>query len=64
MLGLRMAGVRQLLIAEGKGGHHRVIPAADRFLREVGDYLPDKYPETAPRTGYSWCSRDRAGGWR
>jgi integrase/recombinase XerD len=51
VLGLRMADVRvgdrQLFIAEGKGGHHRVIPVADRFLRALGDYLHDERPGTS-----------------
>jgi integrase/recombinase XerD len=51
VLGLRMADVRvgdrQLFVAEGKGGHHRVIPVADRFLRAAGDYLHDERPQAA-----------------
>lgn len=51
MLGLRIADVRvgdrQLFIAEGKGGHHRVIPVADRFLRALGNYLHDERPAAA-----------------
>jgi integrase/recombinase XerD len=51
VLGLRMADVwvgdRRLFVAEGKGGHQRVIPVADRFLRAVGDYLHDERPATA-----------------
>jgi site-specific recombinase XerD len=48
MLGLRLAdvwvGERQLFIAEGKGGHQRVVPIADRFFAAVGDYLHDERP--------------------
>jgi site-specific recombinase XerD len=51
VLGLRLvdvrAGARQLFIAEGKGGHHRVNTVADHFLRAQGDYLHDERPETA-----------------
>jgi integrase/recombinase XerD len=40
VLGLRMADVRpgdrQLFIAEGKGGHQRVIPVARAILRRAG----------------------------
>ena len=34
----------------GKGGHHRVVPAANRFFDALGAYLNDERPETA-RTG-------------
>ena len=48
VLGLRLADVRagdrRLFVAEGKGGHQRVIPVADRFLAAVGDYLHDERP--------------------
>lgn len=50
MLGLRLGdvwvGERQLFIAEGKGGHQRVVPIADRFFAAVGDYLHDERPAT------------------
>jgi integrase/recombinase XerD len=52
VLGLRMADVRpgdrQLFIAEGKGGHQRLIPVAVRFFAELGDYLHGERPATAP----------------
>src|SRR6266480_3379034 len=48
VLGLRLADVRpgdrRLFAAEGKGGHQRVIPVADRFLAVLGDYLHDERP--------------------
>ena len=51
VLGLRMAdaraGDRRLFAAEGKGGHQRVIPVADRFLEVLGDYLHAERPATA-----------------
>jgi hypothetical protein len=51
VLGLRMADVRagdrRLFVAEGKGGHQRLIPVADRFLEALGDYLHDEPPATA-----------------
>jgi integrase/recombinase XerD len=51
VLGLRMADVqagdRRLFVAEGKGGHQRVIPIADGFLRALGDYLHDERPAAA-----------------
>jgi integrase/recombinase XerD len=52
VLGLRMAdiwvGDRRLFIAEGKGGHQRVIPVAGRFLQVLGEYLHDERPAAAP----------------
>ena len=38
-----------LFVAEGKGGHQRVIPVAGRFLQALGDYLQTSAP-AAPRT--------------
>ena len=34
-------------MVEGKGGHHRVVPAANRFFDALGAYLHDERPETA-----------------
>ena len=52
VLGLRLedlwVGERRLFIAEGKGGHQRVVPIADRFLAVIGDYLHDERPRPAP----------------
>lgn len=43
VLGLRLGdlwvGERRVFIAEGKGGHHRVVPIANRFFTAVGNYL-------------------------
>ena len=48
VLGLRLSDVqiadRRLLVVEGKGGHHRVVPAANRFFEALGDYLHDERP--------------------
>jgi site-specific recombinase XerD len=48
VLGLRLedlwVGEHRLFIAEGKGGHQRVVPVADRFFAVVGDYLHDERP--------------------
>jgi len=48
VLGLRFADVqvadRRLVITEGKGGHHRVVPAANRFFGALGDYLHGERP--------------------
>jgi len=59
VLGLRFEDVqvadRRLAVVEGKGGHHRVVPAANRFFDALGSYLHDERPEAASRTGCSWC---------
>jgi integrase/recombinase XerD len=48
VLGLRFADVqvadRRLVITEGKGGHHRVVPVANRFFDALGAYLHDERP--------------------
>ena len=50
VLGLRFADVqvadRRLVIVEGRGGHHRVVPAANRFFGALGEYLHDERPAT------------------
>ena len=52
VLGLRIADVRagdrRLFVAEGKGGHPRVVPVAGRFLQALGGYLHDERPPAAP----------------
>ena len=51
VLGLRFADVqvadRRLVVVEGKGGHHRVVPAANRFFDALGAYLHDERPAAA-----------------
>jgi len=51
VLGLRFKDVlvadRRLVVVEGKGGHHRVVPAAGRFFNSLGSYLHDERPATA-----------------
>jgi integrase/recombinase XerD len=48
VLGLRLSDVRvgdrSLFIAEGKGGHQRVVPIANPFFVALGDYLRDERP--------------------
>jgi site-specific recombinase XerD len=50
VLGLRLedlwVGERRVFVAEGKGGHQRIVPMADRFFAAVGDYLHDERPDT------------------
>lgn len=51
VLGLRLADVRvgdrSLFIAEGKGGHQRVVPVANAFFAAVGEYLGNERPTTS-----------------
>ena len=51
VLGLRFCDVqvadRRLVVVEGKGGHHRVVPAANRFFDALGAYLHEERPATA-----------------
>jgi len=51
VLGLRFPDVRvadrRLVITEGKGGHHRVVPVANRFFDALGAYLHDERPANA-----------------
>jgi integrase/recombinase XerD len=52
VLGLRLTDVRvadrSLFVAEGKGGHQRVVPVANPFFVALGDYLRDERPTNAP----------------
>jgi site-specific recombinase XerD len=51
VLGLRLEdlrfGERRLFIAEGKGGHQRLIPVSPRFFTEVSAYLDAERPADA-----------------
>jgi site-specific recombinase XerD len=51
VLGLRLSDIqvadRRVFIVEGKGGHHRVVPIANRFFDALGDYLHDERPSAA-----------------
>ena len=48
VLGLRLQdvrpGERRLFIAEGKGGHQRIVPISNRFFHTVADYLQLERP--------------------
>jgi integrase/recombinase XerD len=52
VLGLRFADVqvagRRLAVVEGKGGHHRIVPAASRFFDALGACLHHERPGGAP----------------
>jgi site-specific recombinase XerD len=51
VLGLRLGDVRiadrSLFIADGKGGHQRIVPVANPFFVALGDYLRDERPPTS-----------------
>ena len=51
VLGLRLVdlnpGERRVFIAEGKGGHQRIVPISARFFSSVGDYLQRERPRTS-----------------
>jgi integrase/recombinase XerD len=51
VLGLRLADLRfagrRLFIAEGKGGHQRLVPVSARFFTEVSAYLDAERPARA-----------------
>src|SRR5437764_13044862 len=51
VLGLRLGdlrfGERRVFIAEGKGGHQRLVPVSPRFFAEVGAYLDAERPAGA-----------------
>ena len=51
VLGLRLGdlrfGERRVFIAEGKGGHQRLIPVSARFFTEVSAYLEAERPAAA-----------------
>ena len=51
VLGLALGDIqvpeRSLFVAEGKGGHQRVIPISNMFFAAVGDYLRSERPRDA-----------------
>ncbi len=51
VLGLRLEDVRpgehRLFVADGKGGHQRIIPVSKRFFATVADYLDTERPSTS-----------------
>jgi integrase/recombinase XerD len=51
VLGLRLGdvhpGERRLFIAEGKGGHQRIVPVSARFFATLAAYLAHERPATA-----------------
>ena len=73
VLGLRLGDVRpgehRLFIAEGKGGHQRIIPVSKRFFATVADYLDRNGPHRPDRVfvvlkGPRRAAAERAGSTR
>src|SRR5215207_8517311 len=50
VLGLRLedvrAGERRLFVAEGKGGHQRIVPVSTRFFTSLADYFEHERPQS------------------
>jgi site-specific recombinase XerD len=53
VLGLRLAdvrpGERQLFVADGKGGHQRLVPVTTRFFTTLASYLDGERPQSPAR---------------
>ena len=51
VLGLRLddlhPGERRVFIADGKGGHQRIVPVSTRFFTSVADYLEMERPQSS-----------------
>jgi integrase/recombinase XerD len=51
VLGLRLSDIqvaeRSVFVAEGKGGHQRVVPISNTFFAELGEYLVEERPKDA-----------------
>ncbi len=58
VLGLRLGDLevaeRRVFIAEGKGGHQRVVPISGRFFARSATISTSSAPTAGP-TGCSWC---------
>ena len=52
VLGLRFEDLkvveRRVFIADGKGGHQRIVPISSRFFESVANYLRHERPKNAP----------------
>ena len=51
VLGMRLGDIRpgehRIFIADGKGGHQRIVPVSSRFFRTLGNYLDGERPDPA-----------------
>ena len=61
VLGLRMQDLRvaerRLFIADGKGGHQRLVPVSSRFFTELASYLDAERPRTTGTDGTDGTDR-------
>jgi site-specific recombinase XerD len=63
VLGVRLEDLRlgewRVFIAEGKGGHQRLVPVSQTFFASVARYLNDERPADASTGGATPSSRLR-----
>lgn len=66
VLGLRLAdldpGQRRVFVAQGKGGHQRVVPVSGRFFETLASYLEAERPETESEALFVVLKGPRRGG--
>ena len=59
VLGLTLGDVRpgenRVFIAEGKGGHQRIVPISARFFKTLAAYLESERPRTSATDTSSLC---------
>ena len=65
VLGLRLEDLRpverRVFIADGKGGHQRLVPISGRFFASVARFWMPNAHGKRPLTECSWCSRAPGG---
>jgi site-specific recombinase XerD len=65
VIGLRLEDLqptdRRVFIADGKGGHQRLIPISAQFFASVSNYLSSERPETASEALFVVLKGARAG---
>ena len=65
VIGLRLEDLqatnRRVFIADGKGGHQRLIPISAQFFRSVSNYLSSERPETTSDALFVVLKGGRAG---
>jgi integrase/recombinase XerD len=65
VVGLRLndvhAGTRQVFIAEGKGGHQRIVPVSSRFFATLAEYFSRERPDTGTDRVFVVLKRPRRG---
>ena len=65
VLGLRLCDLRlgewRVFVAEGKGGHERLVPISPTFFKTVARYMDDERPETDERRAVRLAQRTASG---